>query len=90
MIITKIKDFFKSFRNKVIVIIALIVVVSSLLISKYVLYNENENYTEKNDGVNLSESNDETGKIKKVGIEELKLILSPGIDSVLKNFGIKN
>lgn len=85
-IISKIKDFFKSFRNKVIVIIALIVVVSALLISKFVLNTDsssvNTNKITENTGDNL--------QVTKVDIEQLKIILSPGIDSVLRNFGIKN
>ncbi|MEO8512817.1 MAG: hypothetical protein ABI543_04615 [Ignavibacteria bacterium] len=88
MIITKIQDFFKSFRNKVIVIIALIVVVSALLISKYVLNKETSPV--KNEVSGFTDDAKDNKQVKKVDIEQLSVILSPGIDSVLKNFGIKN
>ena len=88
MIISKIKDFFKSFRNKVIVIIALIVVVSALLISKYVL-NKDTSST-RNEVPGLTDESKDNSEVKKVDIEQLKVVLSTGIDSVLRNFGIKN
>ncbi len=85
-IISKITNFFKSFRIKVIAIIALIVVVSALLISKFVLNTDSSS-------VNTNKITENTGdnqQITKVDIEQLKIILSPGIDSVLRNFGIKD
>ena len=85
MIISKIKDFFKSFRNKVIVIIALIAVAASLLISKYILNDpSNENK------ITITGNNEEKfTPTSRLEPGELKNVLSTGIDSVLKNFGIK-
>ncbi len=88
LIIYKIKDFFKSFRNKVVVIAALVVVASILLISKYVL--KNETSPENDPSGNIIVSNDENKTSGRQTIEQLRQSLSPGIDSVLKNFGIKN
>ena len=88
MIITKIKNFLKSFRNKVILIISLIVVVSVLLISKYVLKNDTE--TEKNETFLTTDSGNVSNISGKYDPEKLRAELSPGIDSVLRNFGIKN
>ncbi len=88
MIISKIKHFFKSFPSKVIVIIALIVVVSAILLSIYVL-NKDTSISNSNVSGQIDESKDDSPK-KKVDIEQLRSMLSPGIDSVLRNFGIKN
>lgn len=88
MIIYKIKDFFKSFRNKAIVIAALIVVASVLLISKFVLNKGTS--TDKTGITILGDNQEDKDKPRKIDIEQLKVILSPGIDSVLKNFGIKS
>ncbi len=88
MIISKIKEFFKSFRNKVIVIVALIVVASALLLSKFVLNKDTNN--DRSISTIISDSPDDNNKPRKIDIEQVKAMLSPGIDSVLRNFGIKN
>lgn len=88
LIISKIKEFFKSFRNKVVVIIALVTVAAVLLLSKFVL---NNNSSSENDpSGNVTAINDENTSPGKPDIELLRRNLSPGIDSVLRNFGIKN
>ena len=86
MIISKIKVFFKSFRNKVIVIIALLVVTAVLFVSKYVLKSET---TGDKNTINTTTDADDEKIPGKPDIEHLKAALSPGIDSVLRNFGIK-
>ena len=86
MIISKIKVFFKSFRNKVIVIIALLVVTAVLFVSKYVLKSET---TDDKNTINTTTDADDEKIPGKPDIEHLKAALSPGIDSVLRNFGIK-
>lgn len=86
MIISKIKDFFKSFRNKVIVIIALIAVTGSLLISKYML---SESTDQKPNSINIPGENNQNSN-GKIDPEHLKSFLSQGVDSVLRNFGVKS
>ncbi|NOS85161.1 MAG: hypothetical protein HOP31_08480, partial [Ignavibacteria bacterium] len=88
LIISKIKEFFKSFRNKVIVIVALLVVAAVLLVSKYVLKNESE--TVKDPSGNITETNGENKSPGNHTADQLRQTLSPGIDSVLRNFGIKS
>ncbi|HAX48364.1 MAG TPA: hypothetical protein PK850_12105 [Ignavibacteria bacterium] len=86
MIISKIKEFFKSFRNKVIVIAALLVVTASLLASKYFL-NESPPGTDSQTTIS---GNFTDITAENLSNEQLRSILSTGVDSVLGIFGIKN
>lgn len=82
MILSKIQTFFKSFRNKAILIIALIIITAALLLSKYILPASHEpELLKKNE--NIQDKNT-------VNSEFIRQNFSSGIDSVLRNFGIKD
>ncbi|MCC6866242.1 MAG: hypothetical protein IT280_08810 [Ignavibacteria bacterium] len=83
MVISKILHFFKSFRNRTIFAISLLIIAAILLISKFILNNENsDSPSEKKEtkDVNIQE--------QKLSKEQISILLSPGIDSVLHNFGL--
>lgn len=82
MILSKIQTFFKSFRNKAIVIIALITISAALLVSKYVLPGSPE--------TEVSDKNENLPLKNEASHEFIRSNLSRGIDSVLGNFGIKS
>lgn len=79
----KIANIFKSFRNKLIIIIALIVITASLIFTKYFLKNESTSL--KDSTQNITQSVVKTP----ADIESLKPTFETGIDSVLFGFGIK-
>lgn len=81
-----IQQFFSSTRNRLIIVISLVIIVSILLITKFVL-NKDSSRTENITNI-LSTSDDNVKKLP--GKEQLAAMLPAGIDSVLKNFGIKN
>ncbi len=85
MINSKIKNFFNSFRNKVIIIISLIVIASILLITKVFLKKDD---SEPNN-TQTTELNTETDKPVTPNLEVLQKSLDHNIDSVLAGFGIK-
>jgi hypothetical protein len=82
---SKIKNFFNSFRNKVIIIIALIVTASILLITKVFL--KKDDPSQDNSKTSLLSSDNE--KPLAPNLEMLQKSLDGNIDSVLSGFGIK-
>ncbi|MFI5212051.1 MAG: hypothetical protein ACHQIH_04150 [Ignavibacteria bacterium] len=87
MINTKITKFFKSFRGRLTVIIALLAVTASLLFTIFYLRNHNPQQEFSNDqkrSVNTSSDDKQNAGAMVTG-----QIIDAGIDSVLSNFGIK-
>lgn len=80
-----IQQFLSSSRNRLIIVISLVIIVSALLITKFVL---NKDSSRTDEGTNFLNIGDDT-KIKVPAKEQLAAVLGQGIDSVLKNFGIK-
>ncbi len=85
MVNNKIKNFFSSFRNKVIIIIALISLASVLLITKVFLKNDNSTGDDKKISWDVTDSD----KPALPNLELLQKSLDGNIDSVLSGFGIK-
>lgn len=82
---SKIKNFFNSFRHKVIIIIALVVIASILLITK--VFVKKDDTAEENG--KITENLTENGKPTAPNLELLQKSLDANIDSVLSGFGIK-
>jgi hypothetical protein len=81
---SKIGNFFKSFRNKALVVVSLLVIAGVLVVTKYYLGRDDSGV--KNSSV---DSLNDSGKKEVTDIAEIDRILERGIDSVLGNFGIK-
>ena len=89
MVKSKIKIFFSSGKNKLIIIISLAVITTILLVSKFFLKTENtnENYTNI-DNTSTEKTND--GNTKPLqNLEVLEKKFDSSVDSILSNFGIK-
>lgn len=83
MVKVKIKNFFNSFRNKVLIIAALVLVVAVLLITKLFLQKDE---TGSSNNFFSTENTEKTGP---KSFEELRGSLDGNIDSILAAFGIK-
>ncbi|MBZ0203877.1 MAG: hypothetical protein K8I03_12735 [Ignavibacteria bacterium] len=79
----KIANILKSFRGKLIIIIALVVIAASLVFTKFFLKNESQTTTDTTQ--NLTQTTIKSP----ADIESLKPLFETGIDSVLHGFGIK-
>lgn len=81
----KIKKFFNSFRNKVLILSAIAITAAALLITKVFLKNEADNLNSGDSSI----THPENPEVKKSDPETFEKTLDKGIDSVLFNFGIK-
>lgn len=81
---SKIPNFFKSFRGKLIIIIALVVTVILVLITQFWLKKDDNSHGE------ISENtNEKIPDVSKPDLNVLKQTLDKNIDSILSSFGIK-
>lgn len=82
----KIKNFFKSFRNKVIIIVCLVTIVTILLLSKFLSQKDDNKPVS---GSNLEAVNEDDNENPKPDLASLTKSLDTDIDSILSGFGIK-